>query len=78
MCAVRDGRSVDTTMGLTPLEGLVMGTRSGELTLPLAMWRRLCRSNLEGGVHGMASPPNSTLPPPPHTHLPQATSTLPS
>lgn len=29
--AVRAGRSVDTTMGLTPLEGLVMGTRSGDL-----------------------------------------------
>jgi acetate kinase len=29
--AVRDGRSVDTTMGLTPLEGLVMGTRSGSV-----------------------------------------------
>ena len=30
-CAIRDGRSIDTTMGLTPLEGLVMGTRSGDL-----------------------------------------------
>jgi acetate kinase len=29
--AVRDGRSVDTTMGFTPLEGLVMGTRSGDV-----------------------------------------------
>jgi acetate kinase len=29
--AVRDGRSVDTTMGLTPLEGMVMGTRSGDV-----------------------------------------------
>jgi acetate kinase len=29
--AIRDGESVDTTMGLTPLEGLVMGTRSGDL-----------------------------------------------
>ena len=29
--AVRDGRSVDTTMGLTPLEGLAMGTRSGSI-----------------------------------------------
>ena len=29
--AVRAGRSVDTSMGLTPLEGLVMGTRSGDL-----------------------------------------------
>lgn len=30
-CAVKDGASVDTTMGLTPLEGLVMGTRSGDV-----------------------------------------------
>jgi acetate kinase len=29
--AVRDGRSVDTTMGLTPLEGVVMATRSGSV-----------------------------------------------
>ena len=29
--AVRDGMSVDTTMGLTPLDGLVMGTRSGDV-----------------------------------------------
>jgi len=31
VCAVRDGISVDTSMGLTPMEGLVMGTRSGDL-----------------------------------------------
>lgn len=30
-CAVEGGRSVDTSMGLTPLEGLVMGTRPGDL-----------------------------------------------
>jgi len=29
--AVQDGHSVDTTMGMTPLEGLVMGTRSGDI-----------------------------------------------
>ena len=29
--AVRDGRSIDTTMGFTPLEGLMMGTRSGSV-----------------------------------------------
>lgn len=31
MCALRDGVSVDTTMGLTPVGGLLMGTRSGDL-----------------------------------------------
>jgi acetate kinase len=30
-CAVKGGHSVDTTMGFTPLEGLVMGTRSGDI-----------------------------------------------
>ncbi len=29
--AIKDGRSVDTSMGLTPLEGLMMGTRSGDI-----------------------------------------------
>ena len=31
ICAVKNGKSVDTSMGLTPLEGLVMGTRSGDI-----------------------------------------------
>ena len=30
-CAVRGGRSVETSMGMTPLEGLVMGTRTGDI-----------------------------------------------
>lgn len=31
VCAVKDGKSIDTSMGLTPLEGLIMGTRSGDI-----------------------------------------------
>ena len=31
VCAIDHGRSVDTSMGLTPLEGLIMGTRCGDL-----------------------------------------------
>lgn len=31
ICAVQNGKSVDTSMGMTPLEGLVMGTRSGDV-----------------------------------------------
>jgi len=31
MAAIKNGRCVDTTMGMTPLEGLMMGTRSGDL-----------------------------------------------
>jgi acetate kinase len=30
-CAIKDGRSIDTSMGFTPLEGLVMGTRAGDM-----------------------------------------------
>ncbi|HEY3997518.1 MAG TPA: acetate kinase [Candidatus Xenobia bacterium] len=30
-CAIKNGHSIDTSMGFTPLEGLVMGTRSGDL-----------------------------------------------
>jgi len=36
VCAVNAGKSVDTSMGLTPLEGLVMGTRSGDLDPKIA------------------------------------------
>ena len=38
LCAVRDGRSVDTTMGFTPLAGLVMATRSGDVDPGLVLW----------------------------------------
>lgn len=31
VCAIKHGKSVDTSMGFTPLEGLVMGTRSGDI-----------------------------------------------
>ncbi len=38
LAAVLDGRSVDTTMGFTPLEGLVMATRSGSIDPGLVLW----------------------------------------
>jgi acetate kinase len=38
LCAVLDGRSVDTTMGFTPLEGLAMATRSGSVDPGLILW----------------------------------------
>jgi acetate kinase len=38
LAAVHDGASVDTTMGFTPLEGLVMATRSGSVDPGLLMW----------------------------------------
>lgn len=38
LTAIRHGRSVDTTMGFTPLEGLVMATRSGSVDPGLVLW----------------------------------------
>jgi acetate kinase len=38
LCAILGGRSVDTTMGFTPLEGLVMATRSGSVDPGLVLW----------------------------------------
>jgi acetate kinase len=38
LAAVLNGRSVDTTMGFTPLEGLVMATRSGTVDPGLILW----------------------------------------
>jgi acetate kinase len=38
LAAVLDGRSADTTMGFTPLEGLVMATRSGTVDPGLVLW----------------------------------------
>jgi acetate kinase len=38
LAGVLDGRSVDTTMGFTPLEGLVMATRSGTVDPGLVLW----------------------------------------
>jgi acetate kinase len=38
LAAVLDGRSVDTTMGFTPLDGLVMATRSGSVDPGLVLW----------------------------------------
>ena len=38
LAAVRDGRSVDTTMSFTPLDGLIMATRSGSVDPGLVLW----------------------------------------
>jgi acetate kinase len=63
LAAVRDGTCVDTTMGFTPMEGLVMATRSGSVDPGLVLW--LLRYGLdadaiergldrEGGLQGLA------------------------
>jgi len=38
MAAIKNGQSIDTTMGFTPLEGLLMGTRSGDLDPSLILY----------------------------------------
>lgn len=61
-CAIRGGRSVETSMGVTPLEGLVMGTRSGDIDpsittiLQSAGWDAAAVDNLlnrESGLKGL-------------------------
>jgi acetate kinase len=63
LAAVRDGTCVDTTMGFTPMEGLVMATRSGSVDPGLVLW--LLRHghgadaveaglDREGGLRGLA------------------------
>lgn len=48
MTAVKNGQSVDTTLGLTPLEGLVMGTRSGDVDPAIhAFLARNCGMSIE-------------------------------
>jgi acetate kinase len=64
VCAIQYGKSMDTSMGFTPLEGLVMGTRCGDLdpSIPLYMMRELGYSaeqvdhllNKESGLLGLA------------------------
>ncbi len=48
VCAIRDGLSIDTSMGFTPLEGLVMGTRSGDLD-PALLFHIMAKEDL--GTH---------------------------
>ncbi|MGB5474186.1 MAG: acetate/propionate family kinase [Gammaproteobacteria bacterium] len=45
LAAVRDGRSIDTSMGFTPAGGLVMGTRSGDMD-PGVAWYMMQREHL--------------------------------
>lgn len=49
LCAIQNGKSVDTTMGFTPLDGLVMGSRSGSIdpSIVIYMIRELGYSNDE-------------------------------
>ena len=45
-CAIHQGRSIDTTMGFTPLAGLMMGTRCGDIDPAIAVYlQRECNMN---------------------------------
>ena len=44
LAAIKDGKVIDTSMGLTPLEGLVMGTRSGDLDPAVVEFMAKCRN----------------------------------
>lgn len=48
-CAIQNGKSIDTSMGLTPLEGLIMGTRSGDIdpAIPFYLEREAKKSRTE-------------------------------
>jgi acetate kinase len=48
VCAIADGRSIDTSMGFTPLEGMVMGTRSGDVD-PAAVLHVMARESMSAG-----------------------------
>ena len=66
VCALQNGVSVDTSMGLTPLEGLVMGTRSGDVDPGLLLYlqreaqitpeRLDAILNHESGLSGVSRP----------------------
>ena len=50
LCAIRDGRSVASSMGYSPLDGLVMGTRTGEID-GMAVLRLAADHGLDGAAH---------------------------
>jgi acetate kinase len=64
-CAIKNGKSIDTSMGFTPLEGLIMGSRSGDIdpAIVFYMQRELGMSldaienmlNKESGLYGICN-----------------------
>ena len=65
VCAIQDGKSVETSMGLTPLGGIVMGSRSGDLDPSVVTYimnkekltseKMENRLNKESGVYGISN-----------------------
>ena len=55
VCAVKNGESVDTSMGMTPLEGLVMGTRCGDLDFGAATYIARCTGQTIESLYSMVN-----------------------
>ncbi len=55
VCAVKNGKSVDTSMGMTPLEGLVMGTRCGDLDFGAAAYIARCTGQTIESLYKMVN-----------------------
>ena len=53
VAAISDGKSVDTSMGLTPLEGLVMGTRCGDIDPGIVTYVMQCEDISRGAVNSL-------------------------
>lgn len=68
VCAIQKGKSIDTSMGFTPLEGLIMGSRSGDLDASIALYLQQNSDmtyediehalNEESGLYGLAGSNN--------------------
>jgi acetate kinase len=58
IAAIRDGKSIDTTMGFTPTEGLVMGTRSGDIDpgvlIYLALEKKMSPDQIESLINNQS------------------------
>ncbi len=69
-CAIQQGKSIDTSMGFTPLEGLIMGGRSGDLDASIALYMQQNSAmtneqiehalNEESGLYALAGSNNMT------------------
>jgi len=52
ICAIRNGKSIDTSMGFTPLEGLMMGTRSGDIDPAIVFYmEHICGMDIKSIDH---------------------------
>ena len=60
LCAIKDGKCVATSMGLTPLGGVMMGTRCGDLDPSVFYYLCSCTGKKESGILGVSGVSNDT------------------